>query len=423
MLNRSKKNKKRIARILKERNYLEFFWDYIDNNVSRFVFFGVNEQTRNFLRAADDKQKSKVIAVVDENVGQDHIEEVPTKIISWKPPQIDIVVVSSDSNENGLAQKAKQWIGDQSPITRCYNDLLLRLFIDKDLGWPPTAPLVTKGQKPPKTNYVICSSQRSGSTLLCDLLAKTGLAGNPIEYFDDLFNILSEENLIHYKDFIRKFSLFNQADNGVFGSKIHWYQYEKFERMIRKDPSCRYISREKVLEDIFPNLFYIYITRQDHLKQAISLLKATQTNFWHQIKESVQPREELEYNFIEINKCLQRVKWQDRSWRKFFKRYKIRPFVVEYESFIKNQKQVCRQVLEFIGLAVSKDWEIPRASYEKMADKISDQWYEQYIKDSRKPFKVLLAFIINTIFFGYEYICSGKIRLFFQIQISQLLSP
>ena len=32
-------------------------------------------------------------------------------------------------------------------------------------------------------SYVLCTSPRSGSTLLCKLLAATGVAGNPDSYF------------------------------------------------------------------------------------------------------------------------------------------------------------------------------------------------------------------------------------------------
>ena len=35
----------------------------------------------------------------------------------------------------------------------------------------------------PVTSYFICATPRSGSTLLCDLLARTGVAGNPESYF------------------------------------------------------------------------------------------------------------------------------------------------------------------------------------------------------------------------------------------------
>src|ERR1700730_11249617 len=38
----------------------------------------------------------------------------------------------------------------------------------------------------PHTCYFVCATQRSGSTLLCELLKNTHLAGYPEEYFDAL---------------------------------------------------------------------------------------------------------------------------------------------------------------------------------------------------------------------------------------------
>ena len=35
----------------------------------------------------------------------------------------------------------------------------------------------------PKTSYLVCGNQRSGTTLLCSALADTGVAGRPDEYF------------------------------------------------------------------------------------------------------------------------------------------------------------------------------------------------------------------------------------------------
>ena len=39
----------------------------------------------------------------------------------------------------------------------------------------------------PTDTYLICATQRSGSTLLCELLKQTGVAGRPEEYFDAQF--------------------------------------------------------------------------------------------------------------------------------------------------------------------------------------------------------------------------------------------
>src|SRR3954469_9702243 len=33
-------------------------------------------------------------------------------------------------------------------------------------------------------SYLVCATPRSGSTLLCETLSKTGVAGNPLEFFE-----------------------------------------------------------------------------------------------------------------------------------------------------------------------------------------------------------------------------------------------
>ncbi|MBE9506501.1 MAG: hypothetical protein IMY86_00490, partial [Chloroflexi bacterium] len=35
----------------------------------------------------------------------------------------------------------------------------------------------------PHTSYLICATNRSGSSLLCEALKNTGIAGRPEEYF------------------------------------------------------------------------------------------------------------------------------------------------------------------------------------------------------------------------------------------------
>src|SRR4028119_1183918 len=38
----------------------------------------------------------------------------------------------------------------------------------------------------PMMSYLICATPRSGSTLLCDALGRTGIAGRPAEHFEVL---------------------------------------------------------------------------------------------------------------------------------------------------------------------------------------------------------------------------------------------
>src|SRR5438046_662736 len=44
------------------------------------------------------------------------------------------------------------------------------------------------GKVQPQCSYLVCATPRSGSTLLCEALANTGIAGNPKEYFEALIS-------------------------------------------------------------------------------------------------------------------------------------------------------------------------------------------------------------------------------------------
>src|SRR5215217_620949 len=39
---------------------------------------------------------------------------------------------------------------------------------------------------PPQCAYLVCATPRSGSTLLCETLRETEVAGNPLEFFEAL---------------------------------------------------------------------------------------------------------------------------------------------------------------------------------------------------------------------------------------------
>src|SRR5215213_3769543 len=52
------------------------------------------------------------------------------------------------------------------------------------MEWVRTVRLVVS--KHPTHSYLICTTPRSGSTLLCELLEGTGVAGRPDEYFQQL---------------------------------------------------------------------------------------------------------------------------------------------------------------------------------------------------------------------------------------------
>lgn len=173
---------------------------------------------------------------------------------------------------------------------------------------PATGPFVIT----PSTAYLICSTQRSGSTYLCELLASTGVAGNPQEYFEaraetglpphpgyflaglprtgaGIRDDLRPTDGPDYSDLRtvdgwaahleRTFRL-GTTGNGVFGAKLMWNQVPDIEVHAAALPEFVGLTGSELLEALFGHPSYVWMRRRDKVRQAISLWRALQTRTW-----------------------------------------------------------------------------------------------------------------------------------------------
>ena len=85
----------------------------------------------------------------------------------------------------------------------------------------------------PPIKYMICSTGRSGSTLLCSLLNNTGLMGVPHEYFhlSQHGKLLIQRLITNHesrdvtmKEYLETVMQHRTTPNGVFGIKGHFNQ-------------------------------------------------------------------------------------------------------------------------------------------------------------------------------------------------------
>jgi trehalose 2-sulfotransferase len=129
----------------------------------------------------------------------------------------------------------------------------------------------------PATVYVVCSTPRSGSGLLCRGLAATGLAGTPAEYFNSNQRAplsarwRAGEDLCAY---VRALRAHRTSPAGVLGVKIHSDQLEHLScELGEPDPG-------ELLPRLFPDALYVHLEREDVDRQAVSLWSALQTGIW-----------------------------------------------------------------------------------------------------------------------------------------------
>ena len=133
---------------------------------------------------------------------------------------------------------------------------------------------------PLNRSYFISTTPRTGSFLLAHALDSTGIAGRPQEYFDPNFEELWLERLGISSDaeFFEKILPEGTTPNGVFAAKVHWHQFEYLARKLRAVHGGGPIL--DLLRDTFPDLRYVFLTRRDKVRQAVSYYRAIETNIW-----------------------------------------------------------------------------------------------------------------------------------------------
>lgn len=221
----------------------------------------------------------------------------------------------------------------------------------------------------PRASYLVCSIPRSGSSLLCELLGSTGLAGAPAEFFhpDKMAALQRRWGVNELDDYLRELLARKTSPNGVFGTKAHRGQYQPL--FGESDPRT-----------LLPALRVVFITRRDRLRQAVSWVRALQTLKW---VTPAGPREERPevFDHEHITQKLVRIDREEEEWESLFDRHGIEPHRVVYEEFVDAQEQTVRAVLDALDVDAPADLHLPPPALDRQADQLSDEWAERYLSE------------------------------------------
>lgn len=225
--------------------------------------------------------------------------------------------------------------------------------------------------------YLICSTPRSGSWLLCSGLTATGAAGRPAEYlsgpFTEAYKLrfgLSAITLNQYWQFLLRH---RTSPNGVFGLKMHFdHVLAHFkDEAVRRNMPCA-----------FDRL--IFLTRRDKLGQAISFWKANTTGIYRQPADGdrPRPREAPYYNFEEIARRLADIANQEASWRAILASVPDRVVSLTYEDLSERYPESMRQVLTALGLESAIDTLDPAPNLAPQRDELDQEWRRRFLEDT-----------------------------------------
>ena len=237
-------------------------------------------------------------------------------------------------------------------------------------------------------SYLVCATPRTGSTLLCGLLASTNVAGRPESYFRQPDEQLwaarwdidcSSDGVFDYSGYVRAAFAAGRTKNGVFAARIMWGTMDYLvERLGNVFPALAG-GDLNLLNKAFGHTGFIYLHRDDVLAQAVSWLRAEQTSVWHQTgqEEFRQPEQEPRFDFDRIRELVQMIEEHNSAWRAWFDSFGIQPHMVRYEDLDADPVCAACEILDFLGLKLPTGRRI-RTRHRRLADELNVQWIVRY---------------------------------------------
>jgi LPS sulfotransferase NodH len=241
------------------------------------------------------------------------------------------------------------------------------------------------------TAYLLCATPRSGSTLLCELLRSTAVAGVPESYFRqpdedrwaERWGLPRQaDGAFSYADYVRAAVAEGSTGNGVFGARVMWGSMEPVVTRLRAAGPSSGAGDLDVLTWALGRTRFVHLRRQDTVAQAVSWARAERTGFWHPGDERVgdagggsgqAPRLDLAL----VHRLVRTVREHDRRWRQWFSAAGVQPHPVTYEQLVSDPAGVTTGILDVLGVRLPPG-RVVGSRAQRQADDLNEEWARRY---------------------------------------------
>jgi len=191
-------------------------------------------------------------------------------------------------------------------------------------------------------NYMICTTQRSGKSWLCDILRRVGGFGNPEEHV--LAILRNNIPMATVDGMVRWIGDVMKSDPVAFA--LQWDALVALEGLLGKGRND--IIRRLVTTNEFK---VVFLERKDRMQQAISKYLLMQSGYGHsyQSKDLKETRDDVEFDAERIFKCHDAVTTDYLSWEALFDVVGVSPVRVTYEDMCADMRSVVVRIAEAVG--------------------------------------------------------------------------
>ncbi|MCA9705640.1 MAG: hypothetical protein KDK70_07325 [Myxococcales bacterium] len=229
----------------------------------------------------------------------------------------------------------------------------------------------------PSQSLVLCMTPRSGSALLCDYITQLEVAGRPGEYFlaDSWDDLLARHGARDAHELLARIVEAGTGDNGVFALKIGigggvlGYLRRAVEA----------VAGDGGLDGLWSALgppTFVWLTRRDKVRQAISWWRAIRSGQWQSTKPAGTELAAVEHDAV--THLLRELAHREAAWDRFFEELGVVPITVVYEDWIRRREDTLRGLCRALGVVPAS---IPTDSeLQRQADDRSERWRAEVIE-------------------------------------------
>ena len=239
------------------------------------------------------------------------------------------------------------------------------------------------------SGYIICTSPRSGSWLLSDALARTRIAGNPREWFNPQQEHASRSRMSAaslldptFGSYFDEVAVLASSVNGVRGAKLHFSQLARLSARLHTIDRFKHLTDQELPGSAFRGCRYIWLSRENKERQAISYVRALTTRQWWVLKDAADREHETVPDFALDMRAIYAaeliLKRDDQHWSALFDLAGIKPLRILYEDLARDYSATTREVLTWLGVGDRHGTPIPSPRLMKQADSTSEISLKQY---------------------------------------------
>lgn len=242
----------------------------------------------------------------------------------------------------------------------------------------------------PAKMIVLCATQRCGSTMICEDMRNTGVMGKPEEYFLPWNPEKPDPSWARSLNGIFKRGT---TENGVFSVKIMANQAGRLNRCFETIDLAVSETGVKAfphMHAVFKDATWVWLRRNDILRQAISREMAGQTGVNHATGHEgdehfagnlmkgykADYNQQARFNEHALAAKMIAIVEEDLLWQRFFHDWGIDPLTLHYEDNCKNFPGYLQELAAYAGLDLPET--LPERKMVRLSNALNDEWFEAY---------------------------------------------